>query len=227
MANHLIKVIAGTATALVLSGYCVQEASAAIVAQYNFGQAGPHTTAPNVTASNVTQSNMNTFNVGATSSSYGSGTNPFLAVAPNISGQSDPAGAYANNQYWTFTLSPSSGYQINLDDIQFTVFRGGASGTRGFAVYSSVDSYASALLTVTNESGTRSSPRSETITLSSSFDALTSPVTFRFYIHSLNNASTVEFDSLTLNGEVSLIPEPASLLTLGSFAGLLMRRRRA
>lgn len=199
-------------------------AGAAVLVEYNFGGAAAQTVAPNMTASNVAPNNLAVFNPSQTSPAYGS-SNPFLQTAPNFAGQGDPAGAFARNEYWSLTLTPDAGYFLDLDSLDFTVFRGGASGTRGFAVYSSLDAYASPLLVVNDEAGTRSAPRAESIGLSGGFDNVTGPVTFRFYIHSVNNASSVDFDNVRFTGSVSVIPEPAALGMLMLPAVALLRRR--
>ena len=199
-------------------------AGAALLAEYNFGQSGPQFVASDMTASNAAPTNLAVFNVAQISSTYGS-SNPFLQTAPQFGGQGDLAGAVARNEYWSVTLTPDAGYFLDLDSLSFLVFRGGASGNRGFAVYSSVDGFVTPLVQVANESGTRSAPRTETLVLSSAYDNLTSPVTFRFYIHSINNASSIEFDDLRFFGSVSAIPEPAALGLLLVPAVGLMRRR--
>lgn len=201
-------------------------AGAAVLVEYNFGTAAPQTVAADVTASNATANNLAVFNPSFTSASYALGaTNPFLQAAPNFTGQGDPAGAYSRNEYWSVTLTPNTGYFLDLDSLDFLVFRGGASGTRGFAVYSSLDAYAQPLLVVNNEAGTRAAPRAESISLSGGFDYVTAPLTFRFYIHSFNNATSVEFDNVRFSGSVALIPEPASMGLLLIPAIALLRRR--
>jgi hypothetical protein len=202
-------------------------ASAAVVARYEFGQGAPQVLDVNLLGSAPSPSALNVLNVNATSTSYFSGTNPFLQVAPSVSGQTDPATAYSNGNYFALTLTPVSGFYLDLDSLSFDVFRGGASGIRGYTLYSSVDGFSAALSASpgNNETGTRSAPRAESITLSPSFDNLTTSTTFRFYIHSLNNSSSVEFDNITFEGQVLPIPEPAGLSAL-AVAGLLLRRRR-
>ena len=59
---------------------------------------------------------------------------------------------------------------------------------------------------------------------------MTDTLTFRIYVYSPANGSTIEFDDITIWGEVfelEVIPEPGtlSLLALGVL-GLLRRRRR-
>lgn len=218
----------GLGTGLSVLGALAHEASAAVIAQYNFGQLGPHVTATNVTASNVTRSSLslfNAFNHNTTSSSYALGSsNPFLSTSPNSVDVNDQSESLSAGVYWYVTLNADTGFAIDLDTLKFTSFRGGASTPRGFAVYSSVDSFTTALLVQTDEPLVRNtaSLHNNTISLSSAYDNLSS-VTFRFYIWTPTNTSTIEFDDLTFEG--SVVPEPASLLAVASFAGLLRRRR--
>lgn len=200
-------------------------ANAAILAEYTFGQAGPQTVAPNVTASNVTPSNLDIFNVSATSPSYAGGpANPFLGTAPR-GGVTTPAAAYAGNHFWSVTFTPATGYFFDLDSLDFLSWKGGTSSDRGFAIYSSLDSFTTPIFSILDETGLRATPTTRSISLPAAFDYVTTPVTFRFYIHSPNNAQTVEFDNFRLIGEVALIPEPAALSALVLPALALLRRR--
>ncbi|GIW77390.1 MAG: hypothetical protein KatS3mg104_2453 [Phycisphaerae bacterium] len=227
---RFIHSVVGIGAGVAVLSASSSEVLAAVVAQYNFGQLGPHVTDPNLTASNVTRSSnslFNAFNHNTTSSSYtGGSSNPFLSVSPSSNDVNDQSEAVSNGVYWYVTLTPSSGYTIDLDTIKFTSFRGGTSQPRGFAVYSSVDSFSSPLLVQPDEPLVRSTStfHNNTITLGSGYDNLAAPVTFRFYIWTPTNTNTIDFDDLTFEGNV--IPEPSGLLMLGSIAGMLVRRRR-
>lgn len=200
-------------------------AQAALLAEYTFGAAGPSTVAPNVTGSVVSPTNLDIFNVSSTSPSYAGGAaNPFLATAPR-NAVTTPALAYAGNHYWSVTFTPASGYFFDLDSLDFLSWKGGTSSNRGFAIYSNLDGFTTPLFSILDEPGLRATPTSRSVTLPAAFDYVTTPVTFRFYIHSVNNATTVEFDNLRLIGEVALIPEPAALSALVLPALALLRRR--
>ncbi|GAA4080279.1 hypothetical protein GCM10022389_28000 [Flavobacterium cheonanense] len=100
------------------------------------------------------------------------------------------------NDYYEFTLTPNSGYQINLTSFVYT---GQASGTgpTATAFRSSIDSYTSDIGTATI-TGT-------TISLaSSSYQNITSGITFRIYGWGASAAGgTFSINDFTFNGTVT------------------------
>jgi hypothetical protein len=126
--------------------------------------------------------------------------------------------------YFTWTLTPSTGYQLNLSSFVYT---GQASGTgpTSFALRSSVEGFSTNIGAPT-AGGT-------TITLTSSaFQGLTDSVEFRLYGWNASSSSgSFSVNDFTFNGTLSAVPEPstyatlAGLLTLG--AAIIRRRRRA
>jgi hypothetical protein len=132
--------------------------------------------------------------------------------------------ALTTTDYFTWTLTPAAGYQLDLVSFSYTG-QASASGPTTFAFRSSIDSFTANIGTPT-VSGT-------TITLSSSaFQGLTGPIEFRLYGWNASGATgTFSVNDFTFNGTLSAsaIPEPstyaamAGLLTLGAAA---VRRHR-
>lgn len=102
------------------------------------------------------------------------------------------------NDYFYFTITPSSGYKVDLTNFVYTGQASG-SGPSSFAVRSSIDGYASNIGSPT-VSGT-------TIDLSgASYQNLTSAVTFRLYgWASTGGAGTYSVNSFEFNGTVSAV----------------------
>jgi hypothetical protein len=154
------------------------------------------------------------------------------------------AGAVSGNDYYTFTLSPSAGYQMNLNNLTFSTDATLASGTNSFTgnifVRSDLDGYTSDIgPTITDTGSTVSSYVLQNIDLSgAAFQGLTTAITFRIYLYNTGtNAgdtnSIIRSDTYTLDGVMVAVPEPSSYALLGLGLGLglgafyLMRRRQA
>lgn len=138
-----------------------------------------------------------------------------------------PAGATpADSEYILFTLSLDSGFQMSLDQFSFKAARGGSSAGRGYDLRSSLDDYQNTLAT-SNIATQRSEGFSNiSITLGTEFDNLEAPVTFRIYVYSTGTGSSIEFDDITVDGSLAVVPEPAAgLLGMLALGGLLRRRR--
>jgi len=152
-------------------------------------------------------------------------TQPVLRVDPDGNSTS-LAQAIANNKYFVFALQPDLNYELDLLQLEFLTARGGAGTPRGWGLRSSADGYAA---TIAGADITTVRPTWSSITVplpASYFEGITGPVTFRMYLYSPADGSTIEFDNVRLIGEATLVPEPAtmSLLALGALA--LVRRRR-
>lgn len=100
------------------------------------------------------------------------------------------------NDYFEFTLTPNSGYQINLLSFVYTG-QASASGATAVAFRSSVDSFTSDIGTAT-VTGT-------TISLASaSYQSITSSITFRIYGWGASAAGgTFSINDFTFNGTVT------------------------
>lgn len=184
----------------------------------------------------------------AVSNANGSGTNPRPVLAITTSNGADYAGinseaaAVSSGKYWQFTITPNAGYKVSFSSLAFdaradiephspTPLNG---ETATYFVRSSLDSYASTIASGTI-SGSRVSGNLPWSPVSLGLDALaeaSSAVTFRvgFYYSDLGTLSgtSVRADNMVLNGNVTLIPEPAlaAVFAAGVSLVLLLRRQQ-
>ena len=153
----------------------------------------------NPTLSNATLSpgpGLGTFSVGADS---WSGSVELLKTGPNtdISGAS-AQDAINNDWYFDLTLTPNT--SMDLDTISLMWSRGGATGTRGWFVRSSLDNYASDLYANETPDGTSFGFAGVSFDLEG-FTNLTTPTTFRFFIYTERAARFMDFQDITVTGE--------------------------
>ena len=133
--------------------------------------------------------------------------------------------------YTTFTLTPDSGFTLDLDTVTYDYQSYGlAANGYNFYIRSSVDGFAGDIDTSSNTAG------AARVTFDvSSLTGLTDPTELRIYATSIETGNRwfdlqgtdVATDvGLIVNGTVTPIPEPSTGL-LAALAGLgLMRRRR-
>lgn len=131
-------------------------------------------------------------------------------------------GAINPAKYYEVTLTPATFYSLDINTITFTIQRSG-TGIRQFAVASSLDfttnlpasiSPANAALSVVGSNvfqitdPTTSAQVGCTITLPAAYDAITTPITFRFYGWNAENASTGAFsiDDVVIDGVATTCP---------------------
>jgi len=158
---------------------------------------------------------------------------PCLATAVSDTANSEPNSVGAGD-YYTFTLTPVLGFKISLSTLTFQI--AATNGvTANFFVRSSLDSFATTIgspQSVTGTNTTTFSPKS--ISLSASqFQNITSAITFRIYIRDNDNGNPNRdwLDSVNLNGDFAVVPEPSTYAMMGLGAGLLgaalrFRRKR-
>ena len=105
------------------------------------------------------------------------------------------------DDYFTFTLTPNSGYKINFAGLDFTLQRSG-TGPTDFVIKSSLDNYTAAIQSIP-ASGTTGSPK--TVTLSgASFQNVAGAITFRIYGYNASGATgTASINDFTFNGQVN------------------------
>jgi hypothetical protein len=151
---------------------------------------------------------------------------PFLRLDPQ-GNSPDLATALTNNKYYQFTLSAAAGFELDLSSLTFDVARGGGGTPRGYAVRSSADGFATNLSTA-DVLTVRPTYTPISIDLTgAAFQNLPS-LTFRVYSYSPAAGSSVDYDNIVVNGNLSVVPEPtaSAVLLLGAAAGLGAKRRR-
>jgi hypothetical protein len=128
-----------------------------------------------------------------------------------------------------FTLTPAPGYQVQVTGVSFDVGAmktGTADAITAMGMDWSVGGYAaSPPLAVGFALDTTADGRLGTAPLSAAITSVpqTQEITFRMFF--AGNVSQTAFDNLTLLGNVTLVPEPGSMLTAATLVLLLKRRR--
>jgi len=144
--------------------------------------------------------------------------------------------ALTNNDYFTFSISVASGYQMSLTSVSFKMSET-TNGATNAALFSSVGGFSSAGMAIATWATPSGTTSDQSITLSGgSFSNLTGTVEFRIFAYGGNSSSTDKFrlrnlsgDDLIIAGSVSAIPEPATyaaLLGAASLAGAFAHRRQ-
>lgn len=158
---------------------------------------------------------------------------PSLSVTSTLTG-STQALAISGNDYYEFTITPNTGFELNLTSLTFDYSRFGGGLNATFFLRSSADSFSADLGAVSTSSATYATA---TISLSSpAFQNVTSALTFRLYIFDdMGNADKGDLvDNVILNGSVVLdpVPEPSTWVSFMAGAALLVgverfRRRKS
>ena len=156
------------------------------------------------------------------------------------------ASAISNGTYWEFTISPAAGYQVQIDNLVVPAKYNGQAGlyvwqgtpTSTINLARSTDSYASSL-GATSPTAHGADAADWTLTLNSPLTISTAE-TFRIAISENYAYKTVGLkpdnywdpallrNALEINGTVTIVPEPSSLvlLGLGSLGLCCVARRR-
>ncbi|WP_165758804.1 T9SS type A sorting domain-containing protein [Niastella yeongjuensis] len=122
-----------------------------------------------------------------------------------------PAGALDPNAYLQFTLSPNTGYQLDVTSIVLTMRKSttgtaAGSGPTSWSLRSSQDGYTADLGSNSLTTGIQN----YTVTLNSSFLHLFTPVTFRLYGYnatiSSGGLSRLVLDNIAVQGVGALLP---------------------
>ena len=221
MIKHLLSI------ALISTSLMVNAQS--FSAKYNFALTTTVTATtvdptPPPTATGVTFGSFSAVNVGTVSTSNGSFTYDSWGIGA-LTGddvQANYTGAIDLTKYYNVAITPQSGYEVTLTDMTFSSRRS-STGTRQYAVRSSMNAYASNLpaspatntiVTVINSNeffisidGNTSTYNGNTITFTQpAFTAFTSPVNIRFYAWNAEGAAgSFRVDSVIFNGSASVV----------------------
>ena len=180
------------------------------------------TVAPNYSTTGVDTTHLSNAYVG--NDGYG---NVFEAYpAQNATSAST---ALANNSFFSVTVGTTLSGGLDLQSISFDVGKGGSSDPRGYAIYGSLDGFATPLLSVQLPTGTQTAPAPSVVNLPTAY-ATQSSATFEFFVYTPSNTNnSVDFSNLSFNS-ISAVPEPrtAAMLATGvlALAGVTVARRR-
>lgn len=138
----------------------------------------------------------------AANSSFTSVTTSSITCNSNVSNAFSGNGSWGTSfsatRYIQFRATANTGYQLTITSISLDAWRSGAGAT-SFALRSSLDNYASDLLT--GSLGTSSANFSTS--LSSSFENLIDTITFRIYAWGGNSSGDFRADNISVGGTVS------------------------
>ncbi|MCZ6674652.1 MAG: PEP-CTERM sorting domain-containing protein [Verrucomicrobia bacterium] len=158
-----------------------------------------------------------------------SNTDGFSSNNWSTSGVSSLSEAITAGDYYSFSIGPEAGFSINLSALDIN-FQTTGSGPDSWGLFSSLDSFSSAVDTFTLDGA------SATINLDvsdSSFDTLTSTVEFRLAgFGATGSTGAARFNGsgsdIVFSGLTSAIPEPSTYtLIFGGLAlGLVAWRKR-
>ena len=203
------------------------------IAAYNFdsGSAASIDSQPDSTASN--------FDVSSIAATISSGTGTVFIAASDTT--NSEANAISGNDYYSFTITPDSGFEFDLTELDFgTEFSSTDADVTGleasYVVRSSVDGFASNIGSTFIEDFESTSTLSftnRTVSLSATdFQNVASAIEFRIYTYDNSGAATrlSRVDNVILTGTVNAIPEVNSFSALLGFAAVMavlgLRRRR-
>lgn len=122
-----------------------------------------------------------------------------------------PSGALDPTTYLEFTITPNTGYQLDISSVVLTMRRSttgtaAGSGPTSWSLRSSVDGYTSDL----GSNSLTTGMQNFTVTLGSSFLMRPTGVTFRLYGYNANvttgGLSRLVMDNVTINGIGSVLP---------------------
>jgi hypothetical protein len=179
-----------------------------VIAQYPFTSGSPASTDSelNSTAGNFLEKSNDPNNWWGFSAGSGN-------VFSQSRGTTDSVmNAVTANDYWSFTVTPSSGFTLDLTTLTFDSLHNATAGngdqdinaTMGFFVRSSIDGYASNIGSTFTQAWSTTSSRSVDVS-APAFQGIDTAITFRIYIFDsgIDTASNgARLDNVVLNGHV-------------------------
>ena len=173
---------------------------------------------------------------GAESSKYFEFTPNNGVQAGNLFKSTDEASAKNVGAYFSLTLMPTAGYEMDLSLVSFRVAQltAGNSASRGFALATSLDNFASDLAAAPRITGFRDvSGGWQSFAIDTSgmaaYQNITDPVEFRFYGWTPAGGNGIGFDKFAFDGSIEALPEPATatMFAAGVVAFCVLRYRSA
>lgn len=212
--------IAGLAAVIAAS----VSANAAVIVAYTGEAATPSTTASGAAATALAVGDANALVDVNFVGGYASDT--VYRFVPTNAGTTvtTPADSIANNRYYGFTATANAGNELDLTSFSFIVGRGGGTTPRGYDVRSSVDGYA-ATLGQSDVGVQRPNFVTVPVDLSGSQYQHLSSIQLRIYGYTPGSGQSIDLDTITLNGTVAAVPEPAAVAFGLGLAGLALTRR--
>ncbi len=149
----------------------------------------------------------------------------FFIKPGNISEITNEALSVSTGTYLHFTVTPSSGYTLDLTSFSFDLRSG-----LGYALRTSADGFAS---TVGSAGVGTATYTTNSISLSAAAFQDLSEITLRLYVWNptgntaTGNGSRYSLDNFIVEGEtLAAVPEPATIGLLGAAGALLLGRKR-
>ena len=212
--------LSGIATLLAIMSSREAQAQSTLFTYDFTGMVSGGTSFAGGTASNITFGSVTSAGVSATANA--GSVFSFTGWTTGATTSSDTfTGGIDLSDYYTFTITPDSGYTLDIDSIKFDAGRS-ATGPRQFSVRTSSDSFTAnvpasltantATLSViptdvfqiidTTSTGAFAGP---TITFGSAFDAVTNALTLRFYAwNAESTGGSFRIDNVIITGTSSL-----------------------
>jgi len=227
-----------------LIGWWLQPVHANIIALYDFtGQSLVSAdTELNATSGNFVINFAN--NAGTTNTAGGTVFARSTVVyggGPSQSASGSEEGAINLGHYFAFSVTPASGYQMDLTSISFDALlqtdpANSPTPTATWFVKSSNGGFGSDDPTLGSRNANVATTDSALVTISplidlSALPLITDTIEFRLYVYDNQHSSGIlhRLDNVILRGDVSVIPEPRSIVMVAIAivaAGVFKRRRR-
>ncbi|WP_009962740.1 PEP-CTERM sorting domain-containing protein [Verrucomicrobium spinosum] len=164
------------------------------------------------------------------------GSNPYVFPSA-AAATASPAAAITASDFFSVTLTPESGYALNLTEISFYAWANQTNTSGSYTYFVQSSATGSTILGTTTKAydttgavvNNNTAPSSSNLysfdlsAYSADLTNVSTPITFTVGVYSTTNGS-LRLDSLQIQGEV--VPEPSRALLLGVALGCCLLRRR-